>query len=40
MIEANCKDQSIWFPQIVNECAAFGDDTPYMLRKIYGRRKL
>ena len=40
LIEANCKDQSIWFPQIVNECAFFGDDTPYMLHKIAGRRKL
>ena len=31
LIEANCRDQSVWFPQIVNECALFGENTEYML---------
>lgn len=34
MIEANCSDQSVWFPQIVNEEPIFGKDTPYMIKKI------
>lgn len=34
LIEANCQGQSVWFPQIVNECAIFGDDTPYMIKKM------
>ena len=34
LIEANCKEQSVWFPQIVNECSLFGEDTQYMINKI------
>lgn len=34
LIEANCKDQSVWFPQIVNECPLFGEHTAYMLNLI------
>lgn len=36
LIEANCRDQSIWFPQIVNGCSFFGNDTEFfckMMRK-------
>lgn len=40
LIEANCRNQSVWFPQIVNKCAIFGEDTPYMLRKIYKKRRI
>lgn len=34
LIEANCKEQSVWFPQIINECPLFGEDTQYMINKI------
>ncbi len=34
MIESNCRGQSVWFPQIVNECPIFGEDTPYMIQKM------
>lgn len=34
LIEANCKEQSVWFPQIINECSLFGEDTRYMINKI------
>ncbi len=34
LIEANCRGQSVWFPQIVNECPIFGEDTPYMINRI------
>lgn len=34
LIEVNCKDQSVWFPQIVNEGALFGDNTADMLHLI------
>lgn len=38
LIEANCHDQGIWFPQIVNEKPLFGDDTAYMLRLLKKER--
>ncbi len=34
LIEANCREQSVWFPQIVNECPLFGDNTEYMINLI------
>lgn len=34
LIEANCRDQGVWFPQIVCESSLFGDDTAYMLNLI------
>lgn len=32
LIEANCNDQSVWFPQIVNEESIFGKDTGYFCK--------
>ena len=37
LIEANLMGQSIWFPQIVNGCSAFGDNTGAMLELIRDR---
>lgn len=34
LIEANCQGQSVWFPQIVNECSFFGDDTEYFCKML------
>ncbi len=36
LIEANLKGQSIWFPQIVNCCSAFGEHTGRILELIRG----
>lgn len=38
LIEANCSGQSVWFPQIVSEKPIFGNDTPYMIKKIRKNR--
>lgn len=34
LIEANCRDQSIWFPQVVNERSFFGEDTAFFCKLI------
>jgi len=34
LIEANMNAQSLWFPQYVNGCSAFGNNTKYMLELI------
>lgn len=32
LIEVNCRNQSIWFPQVVNEQSFFGADTEYFCK--------
>lgn len=34
LIEANCRDQSIWFPQVVNECSFFRENTAYFSKML------
>lgn len=32
LIEVNCRNQSVWFPQVVNDCSIFGEDTGYFCK--------
>ncbi len=34
LIEANCRDQGVWFPQILSGEPLFGKDTPYIMELI------